>query len=128
MGSDSVNGSRGALAAAGVVGGVKDRSQPRRFCGLPTTELFGRRVPIAATRVSRLLGLALLDRADAGPGLLIPRCRCVHTFGMRFPLDLVFLDQSARPLTTRRGVPPRRVAVERRARAVLELPTAGEAA
>ena len=28
------------------------------------------------------------------PGLLIPRCRCVHTFGMRFPLDVVFLDDA----------------------------------
>ena len=99
----------------------------RRFRGLPTTLVCGRRVPIAATRVSRLLGLALLDRDAAGPGLLIPRCRCVHTFGMRFGLDLVFLDEAARAVSIRRGVPPRRFAAARRARSVLEL-TAGEAA
>jgi uncharacterized membrane protein (UPF0127 family) len=99
----------------------------RRFRGLPTTRLCDRRVPIAATRASRLLGLAHLGRDAAGPGLLIPRCRCVHTFGMRFRLDLVFLDEAARPISVRRHVPPRRLAVERRARAVLELP-AGEAA
>jgi uncharacterized protein len=99
----------------------------RRFHGLPTTRVWGRRVPIAATRASRLLGLALLDRDAAGPGLFIPRCRCVHTFGMRFGLDLVFLDEAARPVSVRRRVPPRRFAAERRARSVLELP-AGEAA
>lgn len=94
----------------------------RRFRGLPTTLVWGRRVSIAATRASRLLGLALLDRDTAGPGLLIPRCRCVHTFGMRFPLDLVFLDDAARAVSIRRGVPPRRLAAARRARSVLELP------
>jgi uncharacterized membrane protein (UPF0127 family) len=46
----------------------------------------------------------------------------VHTFGMRFPLDLVFLDLELRRISVRRAVPPRRVAFERRARAVLELP------
>jgi uncharacterized protein len=86
----------------------------------------GRRVPVAANRASRLLGLALLDRDAAGLGLLIPRCHSVHTFGMRFPLDLVFLDGAAETMSVRRRVPPRRLAVERRARAVLELP-AGEA-
>jgi uncharacterized membrane protein (UPF0127 family) len=79
-------------------------------------------VPVAATRASRLLGLALLDRDAAAAGLLIPRCRCVHTFGMRFALDLVFLDDAARPLSMRDRVPPRRLAFERRASAVLELP------
>jgi uncharacterized protein len=117
--------SRGALEGPGVVGGVEDRSHANaalRLRGLPTTEVCGHRVPIAATRASRLLGLALLDRGKAGPGLLIPRCRSVHTFGMRFPLRLVFLDEAARPISVWRRVPPRRFALDRRARAVLELP------
>ena len=90
-------------------------------------ELAGRRVPVASTRRSRLLGLALLDRDAAGAGLLIPGCRSVHTFGMRFGLDLVFLDSAMAPVSVRRRVPPRRVALERRARAVLELPAGGAA-
>jgi uncharacterized membrane protein (UPF0127 family) len=93
---------------------------------LPTAEIDGTRVLVAATRRARLLGLALLKREAAGPGLLIPRCRSVHTFGMRFPLDVVFLDDAMHPVSIRRRVGPRRVALERRARAVLELP-AGEA-
>jgi hypothetical protein len=83
-------------------------------------------VPVAATRRARLLGLALLAREAAGPGLLIPRCRSVHTFGMRFRLDVVFLDGAMNPVSVRRRVPPRRIALEHRARAVLELP-AGKA-
>jgi uncharacterized membrane protein (UPF0127 family) len=93
-----------------------------RLSGLPRTDVAGRRVPVASTRRARLLGLALLGREAAGPGLLLPRCRSVHTFGMRFELDLVFLDHDLAPVSTRRAVPSRRIAVERRARAVLELP------
>ncbi|HEX3240011.1 MAG TPA: DUF192 domain-containing protein [Solirubrobacterales bacterium] len=71
---------------------------------------------------ARLLGLAWLDRDEAGAGLLIPRCASVHTFGMRFPLDLVFLDRRGAPLELRRGVPPRRLVWCRGASAVLEIP------
>ncbi len=84
--------------------------------------MLGRRVPVASGPRARLLGLAGLDRERAGAGLLIPRCRSVHTFGMRFALDLAFLDEDGRVLATRRAVPPCRLASDRRAAAVLELP------
>jgi uncharacterized protein len=119
----------GGRRQGGVVPRVKDggrnHSIARRLERLPTVELAGRRVPVAVTRVARMLGLAHLDREAAGPGLLIPRCRSVHTFGMRFGLDIHFLDGAMRPVSVRRCVPPRRIALERRARAVLELPAGG---
>jgi trehalose synthase len=93
----------------------------RRLRDLPSTVVLGREVPVASDFRSRLLGLAHLDRDEAGPGLLIPDCSSVHTFGMRFPLDLVFLDRAGRPLSIRREIPPRRFAWHRRAHAVLEL-------
>ncbi len=71
----------------------------------------------------RLLGLAGLEREEVGTGLLIPRCASVHTFWMRFDLDLVFLDRTGAPLSLRRRVPPRRVVWRRGAAAVLELPS-----
>ncbi|HEX5982787.1 MAG TPA: hypothetical protein VFY69_01130, partial [Solirubrobacterales bacterium] len=48
----------------------------------------------------------------------------VHTFGMRFELDLFFLDGAGRVIAVRRRVPPRRVAWQRGACAVLEIPSA----
>jgi hypothetical protein len=63
----------------------------------------------------------LLDRRDAPAALLIPRCSSVHTFGMRFPLEVVFLDETRRELERRR-VAPRRIASRRGADSVLELP------
>jgi len=71
-----------------------------------------------------LLGLAHLDREQAGPGLLIPRCSSVHTFGMRFALDLCFLDDEGALLAIRRGVGARRLVSFAGARAVLEIPAA----
>jgi uncharacterized membrane protein (UPF0127 family) len=81
-------------------------------------------VPVASSFRSRLRGLAWRDRSEAGPGLLIPRCSSVHTFGMRFALDVYFLDCSGRVLSVRRGVPPRRLLWCRGATAVLEIPAA----
>jgi uncharacterized membrane protein (UPF0127 family) len=96
---------------------------PLRFRRLARTKLLGLTVPVATTHLSRLLGLALLRRARAGRGLLIPRCRSVHTFGMRFRLDVLFLDERGHVLELRRAVPPCRVLRCRGAMAVLELPS-----
>jgi uncharacterized membrane protein (UPF0127 family) len=97
-----------------------------RLSDLPTALVGGREVPVACGLRSRLLGLSHLDRGEAGPGLLIPRCSSVHTFGMRFSLDLVFLDRNGRLCSIRRDVPPRRLAWDRQACAVLELPAVVE--
>jgi len=90
---------------------------------LERTELLGFDVPVATTRVSRLLGLALISRERAGAGLLIPRCRSIHTFGMLFPLDLVFLDREGRVVELCRNVSAGRVVRRPAADAVLELPS-----
>jgi uncharacterized membrane protein (UPF0127 family) len=90
---------------------------------MPRATLLGFDVPVATTARSRLLGLAFLTRAEAGEGLLIRRCRSVHTFGMRFHLDLVFLGPDDRVIEVRRGIGPNRLIRCRRAAAVLELPT-----
>lgn len=99
-----------------------------RLSRLPRRRILHCEVPVACGWHARLLGLSRLERSEAGPGLLIPRCASVHTFGMRFALDLVFLDAEGRPLALRRGVPPRRIAGHRGAAAVLELPAGGETA
>lgn len=85
--------------------------------------MLGREVAVAIGPRARLLGLAGLTREQAGAGLLIPRCTGVHTFWMRFELDLVFLDRDGAPLARRLGVPPRSLAWRRGAAAVLELPS-----
>jgi uncharacterized membrane protein (UPF0127 family) len=95
-----------------------------RFRGLPVEHVLGLEVPVATSLLARLLGVAYLDRAGAGAGLLIPRCSCVHTFGMRFDLDLHFLDAHGEVVAVRRSLPPRRIAFCGKAAAVLEIPAA----
>lgn len=104
-----------------AVEGETGRTSP-----LPARRLGDRTVRVAATRRARLLGLALLDREQAPLGLLIPGCRAIHTFGMRFALDVVFFDRAMSEVSRRDGVRPRRLAFERRAWAVLELPSGAE--
>jgi hypothetical protein len=101
---------------------VTTPASPLRLRRLPTAEVASRRLPVAVTLLSRLLGLALLRPERAGEGLVIPRCRSVHTFGMRFPIHVVFCDARLVPISVRGSVPATRVLRERRASAVVELP------
>jgi uncharacterized membrane protein (UPF0127 family) len=73
---------------------------------------------------ARLIGLAF--RRSAGEPLLIPRCRSVHTAGMRCAIDVVFLDRHGRVLRVAASVPPWRLVSCRAAAAVVET-AAGEA-
>jgi uncharacterized membrane protein (UPF0127 family) len=102
---------------------MEEKRLAPRLRPLPEDEVLGFRVRIASGPRARLLGLASLAADSAGPGLLIPRCRSVHTFGMRFALDVVFLDADGRPLSAHRRVGPRRIVWDRGASAVLELPS-----
>ena len=76
-------------------------------------------IVVARSPLARLLGLAL-RRRPPGHALLLPRCRSVHTFGMRFPLDLIWLDRAGRVVRVDEAVPPWRVRSCRGADAVLE--------
>lgn len=96
----------------------------QRLRRLAVVTVLGHEVRVAGGPRSRLLGLARLRREQVGPGLLIPRCSSVHTFGMRFPLDLYFLGEQGEVVAVRRRVPARRFAFCGHARAVLELPSA----
>jgi uncharacterized membrane protein (UPF0127 family) len=92
-----------------------------RLDDLPALWLDGDlRVAIADTRRARRLGLTGLREIDPGDALLLPRCRSVHTFGMRFAIDVVFLGADGETVRVAPVVPPRRIVTCRRARATLE--------
>ena len=92
-----------------------------RLDALPARELpGGLRVARAERRPERMKGLAKLDAMPTSYALHIPRCRSVHTFTMRFPLDLIWLGGDGRPVRVDRAVPPRRMKLCLRARSVVE--------
>ena len=82
---------------------------------------------VAGDRRARRRGLARLDPGALpdGYGLLFERCRSVHTLGMRFALDLVWVDGDGVVMRVDRAVAPRRVRTCLRARGVIEA-AAGE--
>ena len=71
----------------------------------------------------------LLGRRDlpAGEGILLRPAGSVHTFFMRFPIDVVFLDRDLRIVSVADDVPPWKMRGARGAKAVLEL-ASGECA
>ena len=92
-----------------------------RLDGLPGRDLpGGLRVVQAHSRAARMKGLAKLDEMPATTALHIPRCRSVHTFTMRFPLDLLWLDNAGHVVRVDPSVPPRRLKSCLRARSVIE--------
>jgi uncharacterized membrane protein (UPF0127 family) len=93
-----------------------------RFDSLPGRELpGGLRVLEARSRRARGVGLARLDEMPATLALHLVPCRSIHTFGMRFALDLIWLDRAGAVVRVDTAVPPRRVRTCLRARSVLEV-------
>ena len=68
---------------------------------------------------------ARLRELSLGGGLWILKCNSIHTFGMRFALDLVWLGRKGRVVRVDHAVAPRRMKLCVRARSVVEA-AAGE--
>lgn len=85
------------------------------------TEL-GNRIETADKGPVRRKGLLGRNSLQPGEGLWIVPCEAVHTFAMRFAIDLVYLDRKRRVLKIRHRVPPARISACLRAHSVLELP------
>jgi len=83
---------------------------------------------VADTSAKRRVGLLKKDKLDAGEGLWITPCESVHTFFMKFAIDLVYLDNKRKVRKVRQAVPPWRISGCFAARSVLELPSGAAAA
>src|SRR5688572_9478030 len=70
---------------------------------------------------SRRRGLLKQDSMAEGSALIIAPSNAIHTFFMRFAIDVAFVARDGRVLSVRRGLPPRRIAAAWRGFAVVEL-------
>jgi len=85
-------------------------------------ELFiARYVHIAATSRERRKGLLGVDRLAEGAGLWIGPCEAVHTFGMKIPIDILFLDRERRVRKLVSNLAPARISLCLIGSSVLEL-------
>jgi len=77
---------------------------------------------VANSTIERFVGL--MGKKDLSQSfLLIPKCRSVHTFFMRGPIDLAFLDTEGRVIVLKDSVRPWRLVFgTRKSEATLELP------
>jgi uncharacterized membrane protein (UPF0127 family) len=78
---------------------------------------------VADTSAARRTGLLKHERLDEGAGLWIVPCESVHTFFMKFPIDLVYLDERHKVCKVRGAVAPWRISACLTAHSVLELPS-----
>jgi len=77
---------------------------------------------VADTGKTRRKGLLKRGSLPQGEGLWITPCEAVHTIGMRFPIDVIFLDRKRKVLKIRENMGRGRLAVCLWAQSVLELP------
>ena len=82
-------------------------------------------VEIARTRAARRRGLLGREGLPRGSALVITRCNAIHTIGMRFAIDVAFVDADGWVRKIVLGLPPRRIAIAPRAWVAIEL-AAGE--
>ena len=80
------------------------------------------RADIADTSAKRRTGLLKHTGLAPGEGLWIAPCEGVHTFAMKFTIDVVFLNRKRKILKIRPNMVRRRIALCLRAHSVLELP------
>ena len=83
------------------------------------------RCTVADNPLRRMRGLLGRDGLESGEGLLLRPASAVHTYFMRFAIDVVFLDRSLVVVGIADSVDPWKARSRKGAKAVLELP-AGE--
>jgi uncharacterized protein len=83
---------------------------------------------VADTSEKRRTGLLKHDRLEPGQGLWIVPCESVHSFFMKFAIDLVYLDRNKKVRKVRHRMVPWRVSACLSAHSILELPAGAVAA
>jgi uncharacterized protein len=90
---------------------------------LDTGAVVADNVAVADTRATRAVGLLTRSGLDPGEGLWIVPSRGVHTWGMRFAIDVLALDERGVVIDQVTALKPWRIRLPRRGTAgVLELP------
>jgi len=103
------------------------RQAPRsillRVTNLTRNTMLATCMEVAESAAMRNKGLLGRKQLAPGEGLWISPCEAVHTFWMKFPIDLVYLDRKNRIRKLVSTVPPWRLSACLRAHSVLELPS-----
>jgi hypothetical protein len=77
---------------------------------------------VADSSAKRRTGLLKHSSLEPGDGLWIVPCEAVHSFGMKFTIDVLYLDRKRKVKKVRPEMAPRRMSACLTAHSVLELP------
>jgi uncharacterized membrane protein (UPF0127 family) len=84
--------------------------------------MLGDKVNVARTSTERKVGLLKHNTLEQGHGLWIVPCEGIHTFFMKFAIDVIYLDRKKRVRKTVRQLRAWRLSICLRAHSVLEFP------
>jgi uncharacterized membrane protein (UPF0127 family) len=100
----------------------------KQFCRVINHEnkrIIASNIEVAGSFFPRMRGLLGRKTLSAGEGMLLWPCNAIHCFGMRFPIDAIFLEHQYRVTHIKENLTPYSLASDRQASGVLEL-KAGE--
>ncbi|MEI9980362.1 MAG: DUF192 domain-containing protein [Edaphobacter sp.] len=98
-----------------------NRTSRLKILNLTRQAVLAHSVEVADRGSTRRKGLLGRDNLPAGEGLWIVPCESVHTFFMRFSIDLVYVDRTLKVRKVRSSVPPWRLSACLSAHSVIEL-------
>ena len=102
---------------------MNDTADMVRVYNTTRNSCLGEQIGMADSSLRRLVGLLGKRSLAPGSGLFIVPSQAIHTVGMAFPIDVVFVDKRYNVLGVREAVRPFRVTrVFWKASGVLELP------
>jgi len=94
-----------------------------RILNITSGEVIAENARIADHFLTRLKGLIFTSHSDSLDCLVIGPCKMIHTFGMKFPLDIVFISHAGTVIRTIESLQPNRISpFVGKASYVLELP------
>jgi uncharacterized protein len=102
---------------------LDDSNDLCRVYNTTKSSCLGEQIGVADSSLRRMVGLLGKRSLAKGCGLLILPSQAIHTVGMAFPIDVLFVDKKYNVVGVREAIPPFRMTrVYWKALGVLELP------
>lgn len=88
-----------------------------------TNKVLAEKTIFAKTFLERLKGLMFITNMEDNTALVLEPCNSIHTFFMRFPIDVIFASKEGKILHVIEGMKPFRISkIVKGARYVIEVP------
>lgn len=84
-------------------------SKGKKMMLLRENKILAQNITVADGLWSRMKGLLGKKRLSKGDGLLLSPCTSVHTFFMKFPIDVIFLDRNNKVIRLYKNLKPNRL-------------------